>query len=117
MRYTLVHRATELSLALMQAIHIVPGVQAYLLQKDQPIGGQGSSGAVREKDRWMKGLFLERLICLSIFVAETVFKVCSDFGLKGRSNVALNYLYLSQVLSYLIVWAKGLAEMQALDFM
>jgi hypothetical protein len=42
----------------MQAIHIVPGVPAFLLPKDQPIGGQGSSGAVREKDQWMKDLFL-----------------------------------------------------------
>ena len=116
MRYTLVHRATVLSRAQMQAIHIVPGVPAFLLPKDQLIGGQGSSGAAREKDQWMKDLFLVKQICLSIFVFETVFKFVLILC-KGRSNVALNYLYLSQVLSYLIVWAKGLAEMQALDFL
>ena len=60
MRYTLAHRATGLSRAQMQAIHIVPEVQASLLRKVPLIGGQGSSGAVREKDRWMRGLFLER---------------------------------------------------------
>lgn len=58
MRYTLVHRATGLSRALMQAIYIVPGAQASLLPKDQPIGGQGSSGAVRAEGQLMKDLFL-----------------------------------------------------------